>query len=1113
MKITKAIIAVMLLCSVLSSVAFAVDTPLHQIRKHPVDPRAAINPGEGAQQNGAVDGCEFSKDGVYYIASDNYGETRIYVTQTGELIGKMTHQYDASNNCANSGNEINGLAFSADGLYIATGDGGNEGVKVWDATVFTEGSYTEIGTNDYLYFYRDGAEVDGLDFSLNNKWLAVASDEDIYIYDQQNSFSQVLKIDGESEAGAVNSVDFSHDSKYMIWTGGGSSYTYLYSTPDLDGSWTYRDKFRTNNYASVKSCRFSPDDQYICVSGRNQQMEVWKVNGGNRNDFVQEHVFTNNENENPFDCDDQDSNAAVEAVEWTPDGQYLISGGLISGRLSLWNVGTWDKVTFSTGLDYIMGQQTNRQIEFIDCFEDFVMVGGDEGGIRIFGLDGADFAQILTHVTTMAVDPYGTNGAVDGCEFSKDGTYFTATDNHGVARIYKTADCFVGGIIGGTGVPDWTVLPYKKVTHYYGNVSGSCGGSPGGADKNYEINAVTWSHDGLFMSTGRNDDGTKIWKTADIFNPDNVPTYEPANVSSNNTPYKHLLDGTTETDGSDFSPNGLWFATAYDDSMRVFTLPNFTQIQNISGGGGAVNTIDFLYDSSLVVFGASNDYARVYETTTWTQVWSHDFGNDHSIKSTRFSPDGQYLAISGKSTQCSVWRTSDWTKVCEIVQEGSDSSLPCDDSDTNPACESVEWHVDSTYLLTSGKKTGKMYVWDTSTWPGSGSVTLVEADAAQVVQSEEVDRQIEFIDVYENLVIVGGDSGYLRMWAFETALPPEAATVDSPADGEPDVTVTTDISWNAGARATSHDVYFGTDSTPDAGEFIDNRTPTTYDPGTLLLGTTYYWAIDEVNSAGTTPGPVWSFTTNYPANLTEFGILSTDWGTLYGLPELVSLSEAWLTGEWDPPVIETDVTILSTWTSGTTHAAPAASNRALVLTVHGEGPDGIDQSASATYGGQPMTRIIDQNNTNGIRPYAALFILDDAGITAAANSDFLITWAPTTTAELHFESIFLENVNQATPVGDSDGGYTNSGGTVSTSALATNDGDFVILAATHQKTSGIHTILSSGFTTAYSLANSDISVVAGHKLATGSAETPSVSYPVTNKRQVIVGAVIKSITS
>ena len=50
----------------LCETAFADDatTPLHQIRKHPVDPRAAINPGEGVQENGAVDGCDFRAQGV-----------------------------------------------------------------------------------------------------------------------------------------------------------------------------------------------------------------------------------------------------------------------------------------------------------------------------------------------------------------------------------------------------------------------------------------------------------------------------------------------------------------------------------------------------------------------------------------------------------------------------------------------------------------------------------------------------------------------------------------------------------------------------------------------------------------------------------------------------------------------------------------------------------------------------------------------------------------------------------------------------------------------------------------------------------------------------------------
>ena len=70
--------------------------------------------------------------------------------------------------------------------------------------------------------------------------------------------------------------------------------------------------------------------------------------------------------------------------------------------------------------------------------------------------------------------------------------------------------------------------------------------------------------------------------------------------------------------------------------------------------------------------------------------------------------------------------------------------------------------------------------------------------------------------------------------------------------------ITTDLSWTAGSGATSHNVYFGTSS---PGTSRGNQTATTYDTGTMLNSTVYYWRIDEVNAYGTTTGTVWSFTT------------------------------------------------------------------------------------------------------------------------------------------------------------------------------------------------------------------------------------------------------------
>jgi hypothetical protein len=90
---------------------------------------------------------------------------------------------------------------------------------------------------------------------------------------------------------------------------------------------------------------------------------------------------------------------------------------------------------------------------------------------------------------------------------------------------------------------------------------------------------------------------------------------------------------------------------------------------------------------------------------------------------------------------------------------------------------------------------------------------------------------------------------------------PAKVTTPSPTDTATDQSITVDCSWAAASGATSYDVYFGTDSTPDETEFIGNQPGLTYDPGTLGYAITYYWRIDSKNSYGTTTGDVWSFTT------------------------------------------------------------------------------------------------------------------------------------------------------------------------------------------------------------------------------------------------------------
>ena len=90
----------------------------------------------------------------------------------------------------------------------------------------------------------------------------------------------------------------------------------------------------------------------------------------------------------------------------------------------------------------------------------------------------------------------------------------------------------------------------------------------------------------------------------------------------------------------------------------------------------------------------------------------------------------------------------------------------------------------------------------------------------------------------------------------------------SPADGATNVSVTTDLSWTAGYLAGSHNVYFGTNfddvNNGISAVFKGNQSGTTFDPGILKGGVTYYWAVDEVNDLyenSPWAGQVWSFTT------------------------------------------------------------------------------------------------------------------------------------------------------------------------------------------------------------------------------------------------------------
>ncbi len=123
------------------------------------------------------------------------------------------------------------------------------------------------------------------------------------------------------------------------------------------------------------------------------------------------------------------------------------------------------------------------------------------------------------------------------------------------------------------------------------------------------------------------------------------------------------------------------------------------------------------------------------------------------------------------------------------------------------------------------------------------------------------------IDTKNGMAVTRGE-----VWCFETEDAPTVApgqvSNPDPEDGAVDVPVEQVLRWAAAAGANSYDVYFGADqaavaqATTSSPELMGNQVDAHYTPpGILTDASVFFWRVDSVNTFGTTPGPVWSFTT------------------------------------------------------------------------------------------------------------------------------------------------------------------------------------------------------------------------------------------------------------
>jgi len=132
---------------------------------------------------------------------------------------------------------------------------------------------------------------------------------------------------------------------------------------------------------------------------------------------------------------------------------------------------------------------------------------------------------------------------------------------------------------------------------------------------------------------------------------------------------------------------------------------------------------------------------------------------------------------------------------------------------------------------------------------------------------------LDFESTYYWQIVVHDEYGLTTtgpIWQFTTRGndPPNTPKNPNPANGTTNVPINKVLSWTGGdpdSDPVKYDVYFGTTSPPP--KVTSNQTSTSYNPGTMVPVTTYYWKIIAWDSfAASTAGPIWQFTTSTATN-------------------------------------------------------------------------------------------------------------------------------------------------------------------------------------------------------------------------------------------------------